>query len=367
MQTHNNQGSIPPELIKQEEISLINNSNHNSDNDTRQSSNAINNNGSRIDEIIRRESDIIQLIRQGDDLLTLTEGESGATGSINVDTDVDAKYLSHISPIGSPVHRERVSDMDLLRDKFDDVIRQFHNEEATNNDNNNNNNNSNNVRGGDDNITNKDEDDEDIDDKFVLEDHQGKSKKFYEENNNNNNISGNNKNGTSSFKEMIPPENFSHVVGEIYRSSFPRVENFDFLMKRLKLKSILVLIPEEYPTENLEFMNQSGIKLFQVGMSGNKEPFVNIPSNLLTNALEIVLNPENQPILIHCNRGKHRTGCLIGCIRKLQNWSLTMIFDEYRRFAFPKARALDQQFIEMYDDSEITRIAEQNKWLPLQW
>ncbi|QLQ77971.1 hypothetical protein HG537_0A02180 [Torulaspora globosa] len=169
------------------------------------------------------------------------------------------------------------------------------------------------------------------------------------------------------YLEVIPPENFSHVAGEIYRSSFPRMENFAFLQRRLKLKSILVLIPEEYPAENEQFLKQSGIRLFQVGMSGNKEPFVNIPSDLLTRALEVVLNPENQPILIHCNRGKHRTGCLVGCIRKLQNWSLTMIFDEYRRFAFPKARALDQQFIEMYNDNEIIRIAHKNNWLPIQW
>ncbi|CCE62499.1 hypothetical protein TPHA_0C03470 [Tetrapisispora phaffii CBS 4417] len=167
--------------------------------------------------------------------------------------------------------------------------------------------------------------------------------------------------------EVIPPENFSHVIGEIYRSSFPRIENFSFLQKRLKLKSILVLIPEEYPQENLEFLNKANIKLFQVGMSGNKEPFVNIPSDLFTKALEIVINPENQPILIHCNRGKHRTGCLIGCIRKLQNWSLTMIFDEYRRFSFPKARALDQQFIELYDDKYIKEVATKNSWLPLKW
>lgn len=167
--------------------------------------------------------------------------------------------------------------------------------------------------------------------------------------------------------EVVPPENFSHVAGEIYRSSFPRVENFPFLQHRLRLKSILVLIPEAYPPENEQFLKEAGIQLFQVGMSGNKEPFVNIPSDLLTRALEIVLNPDNQPILIHCNRGKHRTGCLIGCIRKLQNWSLTMIFDEYRRFAFPKARALDQQFIEMYDDEEIISTAYSKHWLPIQW
>lgn len=168
-------------------------------------------------------------------------------------------------------------------------------------------------------------------------------------------------------REVIPPENFSHVCGEIYRSSFPRPENFEFLRDRLKLRSILVLIPEEYPAENMRFMEETGIKLFQVGMSGNKEPFVNIPSDLLTKALAMVLDPSNHPILIHCNRGKHRTGCLVGCIRKLQNWSLTMIFDEYRRFAFPKVRALDQQFIELYDDREIIRLARERNWLSVEW
>ena len=294
----------------------------------------------RLDEIIKRENDIIQLIRQGDDIMTLNDG---------VDTE-DFGTALHASRHNSNMSPRRINDMDLLQDRFDDVIRQFHNDESARSPEKL----AQKSRRPSTETSNRNENDEDVDDKFVLEDHQSRSKEFYE-------------NDIHDLKEVIPPENFSHVVGDIYRSSFPRVENFDFLVKRLKLKSILVLIPEEYPAENLEFMEKAGIKLFQVGMSGNKEPFVNIPSDLLTKALETVLDPHNQPILIHCNRGKHRTGCLIGCIRKLQNWSLTMIFDEYRRFAFPKARALDQQFIEMYDDHDIKKVASANNWLPLQW
>ncbi|KAF9127528.1 hypothetical protein BGW39_005795 [Mortierella sp. 14UC] len=44
---------------------------------------------------------------------------------------------------------------------------------------------------------------------------------------------------------------------------------------------------------------------------------------------------------------KHRIGCLIGCLRKIQNWSMTSIFDEYRRFAGSKVLA-DQEFIEIF-------------------
>lgn len=164
----------------------------------------------------------------------------------------------------------------------------------------------------------------------------------------------------------IPPENFARVCEGVYRSSFPRIENFQFL-KSLKLKSILCLIPEEYPIENIKFNEKNDIKFYQIGLSGNKEPFVKIKPQLVTEAIKILINPENQPILIHCNRGKHRTGCIIGCIRKLQKWSHSMIFDEYRKFAFPKERPLDQQFIEMYNDEEVENFAIQNRLLPIQW
>ncbi|KAH3666087.1 hypothetical protein OGAPHI_004276 [Ogataea philodendri] len=172
---------------------------------------------------------------------------------------------------------------------------------------------------------------------------------------------------TSAHRNIYtPPENFALVCGSIYRSSFPRIENFEFMLK-LKLKSVLCLIPEEYPPENVEFLKQNNIKCFQVGLSGNKEPFVKIKPELVNEALKIITNPEHHPILVHCNRGKHRTGCIIGCIRKLQKWSLSMIFDEYRRFAYPKERPLDQQFIEMFDDSHIQQYAQDQNWLPLEW
>lgn len=165
---------------------------------------------------------------------------------------------------------------------------------------------------------------------------------------------------------ITPPENFAPVINKIYRSSFPQPNNFSFL-RTLKLKSILCLIPEDYPELQSDFLKHENITLFQLGMSGNKEPFVKISSDLITEAVKIVLNPDNHPILIHCNRGKHRTGCLVGVIRKLQRWSLTLIFDEYRKFAAPKERPMDQQFIELYDDKEITSYCNERDILPLRW
>ncbi|KAH9824424.1 tyrosine phosphatase family-domain-containing protein [Melampsora americana] len=154
----------------------------------------------------------------------------------------------------------------------------------------------------------------------------------------------------SSLAEIIyhPPPNFGLVAPGIYRSSFPNHLHFEFL-KTLGLKSVLTLVQEKYSPECLNFYHQEGIKFMQFSIPGNKEPFVHIPEEKVRLALKHVLDVRNHPMLIHCNKGKHRTGCLVGCLRKLQHWSSTSIFDEYRRYAFPKSRNMDQQFIELFD------------------
>eukprot|EP00246_Nothoceros_aenigmaticus_P001102 TRINITY_DN1144_c0_g1_i2.p1 TRINITY_DN1144_c0_g1~~TRINITY_DN1144_c0_g1_i2.p1 ORF type:complete len:201 (+),score=25.12 TRINITY_DN1144_c0_g1_i2:450-1052(+) len=153
---------------------------------------------------------------------------------------------------------------------------------------------------------------------------------------------------------LIPPLNFAMVDKGVYRSGYPNAKNLPFLRK-LRLKSIVYLCPEPYPEANIEFVEKSGIKLFHFGIEGNKEPFVDIPDDVIREALKVLLDVRNHPLLIHCNKGKHRTGCLVGCLRKVQNWSLTSIFDEYRRFAGTKVRMLDQQFMELFDVSSFRK------------
>ncbi|KAL9682331.1 hypothetical protein QQ045_014127 [Rhodiola kirilowii] len=147
---------------------------------------------------------------------------------------------------------------------------------------------------------------------------------------------------------FIPPLNFSMVDNGIFRSGFPDPANFSFL-HTLALRSVLYLCPEPYPEANMEFLKTNGIELFHFGIESCKEPFVNIPEDTIREALKVVLDAKNHPILIHCKRGKHRTGCVVGCLRKLQRWCLTSVFDEYQRFAAAKARVSDQRFMELFD------------------
>ncbi|KAJ4703999.1 Tyrosine-protein phosphatase [Melia azedarach] len=168
-------------------------------------------------------------------------------------------------------------------------------------------------------------------------------------------VNGTDYNDRDGEELFVPPLNFAIVDNGIFRSGFPDCANFSFL-KSLGLRSIIYLCPESYPDSNIEFLKANGIRLFQFGIEGCKEPFVNIPEETIREALKVVLDERNHPILIHCKRGKHRTGCLVGCLRKLQKWCLSSIFDEYQRFAAAKARVSDQRFMELFDISSLKHL-----------
>ena len=146
---------------------------------------------------------------------------------------------------------------------------------------------------------------------------------------------------------MLPPDNFAMVWRGVYRSGFPTKKNLAFL-QQLGLRSILFLCPEDYPDSHLGFMEEQGVQLLHFGVTGNKEPFEEMSEDIVRAALRALIDPANHPVLVHCNQGKHRTGCLVGCLRRMQRWSLVSICDEYRRFAGSKGRVVDQQFIERF-------------------
>lgn len=102
---------------------------------------------------------------------------------------------------------------------------------------------------------------------------------------------------------LVPPLNFAMVDHGVFRSGFPESANFTFL-QTLGLRSIVYLCPEPYPETNMEFLKANGIQLYQFGIDGRKEPFVNIPEDTICEALKVVLDVKNHPLLVHCKRGK---------------------------------------------------------------
>ncbi|KAK4077017.1 uncharacterized protein Triagg1_3984 [Trichoderma aggressivum f. europaeum] len=166
------------------------------------------------------------------------------------------------------------------------------------------------------------------------------------------------------------PVNFGLVVPGVYRSSYPKKEDYSFL-KSLKLKTIVTLVKKDEPDHELEsFIAANGIQQAVFNMKGTKkEP---IPPATMAAILELVLNRENYPLMIHCNHGKHRTGCVVAVVRKLSGWGLDRTVDEYTTYASPKARECDVEYITSFQPRslEITLVrsvhAENPRFSPLQ-
>lgn len=168
------------------------------------------------------------------------------------------------------------------------------------------------------------------------------------------------------------------VEEELYRSGMPHELNFPFLEK-LNIKTVIYLGSEDPSQKFLHFMDDQEIRFFHLGAASassaavavsaaNPNPFTTcaasnnanqpwdpISEETVLDALDLILNPSNLPIILMCHLGRHRTGTIVGCLRKLQHWNLTAIFEEYRRYAGPKVRLLNEQFIELFD-TDLVRI-----------
>ena len=78
-------------------------------------------------------------------------------------------------------------------------------------------------------------------------------------------------------------------------------------------------------------------------MADHLPPLPPPPEPLIIQALTYLLQPQTFPTLVCCNMGRHRSGTVVGCYRKLQRWALSSILEEYRRYAGAKVRVLNEQ------------------------
>ncbi|BEJ12029.1 hypothetical protein CspHIS471_0204890 [Cutaneotrichosporon sp. HIS471] len=170
--------------------------------------------------------------------------------------------------------------------------------------------------------------------------------------------------------KIVPPMNFGLVEDGFYRSAQPTELNFTFIEK-LGLRSVIWVGAEEPSDVFVSFLDSQGIMLHNLAPQVSLNPHFPPPycdagvvplsgqyhlpplppptEPLIIHALSLLLQPSTFPTLVCCNMGRHRTGTVVGCWRKLQRWALSSILEEYRRYAGMKVRVLNEQFIELFD------------------
>eukprot|EP00729_Bicosta_minor_P010838 gene10838-16474_t len=109
--------------------------------------------------------------------------------------------------------------------------------------------------------------------------------------------------------------------------------------------------------EIMQFMSDAGIKMVHLGLKswtlsqkakeGSDEPLLR--EELIKEAIEMVLDQQNHPLVLMCQSGVQETGLVVGCLRRLQGWCMTSCLSEYRMYAEGKSRTSSEQLIESFD------------------
>lgn len=131
----------------------------------------------------------------------------------------------------------------------------------------------------------------------------------------------------------------------------PNELNFPFL-ERLNLRTVLYLASEDLSDRLLDFFDDQKIEVITLSPDEETDmaqPWKPMSEDMVLSALEVFLDRSTYPIYVFCSQGRHRTGTVVGCLRKLQRWSLSSIFEEYHRHADAKGRLANEQFIELFD------------------
>jgi tyrosine-protein phosphatase SIW14 len=147
---------------------------------------------------------------------------------------------------------------------------------------------------------------------------------------------------------VTPPLSFSRVQDGIFRSAYPTRKSLQYIIDNLFLRSLVCLCPKELKNDLREFASEKSIILAEFNIGLNQEPFVSMFEESVQNAVDFISDESNHPTLVFCITGQKKTGCVIGCFRKMSGWSLTSILHEYEQVNDPDGSLSDMIFIENF-------------------
>lgn len=138
--------------------------------------------------------------------------------------------------------------------------------------------------------------------------------------------------------------NIGRVSPEIYRGAQPLKEGYAVL-KKLGIKTVVNLRSTHSEKKEVE---AAGMKSIEVPMSMLKDVDVKVINNII----DIMADPDNQPVYVHCKLGQDRTGIVIAAYRmKIEGWPLKDAEAEMQAFGFNDMWSDFKKFIRDYAKS----------------
>src|SRR5262245_23026475 len=123
--------------------------------------------------------------------------------------------------------------------------------------------------------------------------------------------------------------NFGKINDNYFRGAQPKGSDYRDLAA-IGVKTVIDL-QIDGPSNEAGNVAAAGMKFFRIGMTTSKAP----TDAQIAQFFEIVTNPANQPVYVHCAGGRHRTGTMTALYRMtFDRWNASQAYSEMKQFHF---------------------------------
>jgi len=124
-------------------------------------------------------------------------------------------------------------------------------------------------------------------------------------------------------------DNFGVINDGYYRGAQPKGDDYRDLAA-LGVKTVIDLTKDGRDDEQ-GLVEAAGMKFHRIPMTTTDRP----SDEAIAEFLSMVNDPANQPVYVHCQGGRHRTGTMTAVYRMTQDhWTATQAYDEMKQFRF---------------------------------
>ncbi len=134
---------------------------------------------------------------------------------------------------------------------------------------------------------------------------------------------------TTPTRPRISIDNFGRINDNYYRGAQPDGGDFADLAA-LGIKTVIDLT-KDGRSEEQAIVERLGMKFYRIPMTTSDRP----SDAAVARFLKLVTDPAQQPVYVHCQGGRHRTGVMTAVYRMRQDgWTADEAYAEMKRFRF---------------------------------
>jgi tyrosine-protein phosphatase SIW14 len=130
-------------------------------------------------------------------------------------------------------------------------------------------------------------------------------------------------------KDRIHVDNFGRISDTYYRGAQPNDRGFADLAK-IGVKTVIDLTAEDHGNEQA-IVERAGMKFYRIPLTTSAPP----SDSAINTFMKLVTNPANQPVFVHCQGGRHRTGVMTAVYRITRDkWTPDQAVAEMTQYRF---------------------------------